>query len=468
MIAKPFLIRSLQQRVGAEAVIWRDEDLLVYECDGYLLEKSVPEVVVLPRTTAEVAAVVQLLHEHRVPFVPRGAGTGLTGGCLLTEPGVMIALTRMKEILEVDCRNRRAVVQAGVVNLEVSRACQAQGLLYAPDPSSQPACTIGGNVATNSGGAHTLKYGVTTNHVLGLEVVLSDGTIVHLGGFSEDLPGYDLTGLFVGSEGMMGIVTQAILRLIRQPQAYQTILGIFDSLDEASETVSDIIAQGIIPAALEMMDNFAIQAVENAIPLGFPGDAEAILLVEVDGLAAGLAQQAEQIETAYRAHHAREVRRAATEAERARLWQGRKGAFGAMGRLSPSYCTQDGVVPRSKLPAMLRRIAAIGQKYQVRIANVFHAGDGNIHPLLLFDERVPEEVKRVQAASDEILQACVDLGGTITGEHGIGLEKIHHMPLLFTPADLLAMAQLRAAFCPDGRCNPHKVLPERTGGENHA
>lgn len=468
MVDKSFLVRSLQQMVGEEAVIWREEDLLVYECDGYTLEKAQPELVVLPRTTAEVAAVVRFLHEHRVPFVPRGAGTGLTGGCLPAEPGVMIALTRMKEILEVDCRNRRAVVQAGVANLQVSRAGQPYGLFYAPDPSSQAACTIGGNVATNSGGAHTLKYGVTTNHVLGLEVVLSDGTIVHLGGPAEDLPGYDLTGLFVGSEGMLGIATQAILRLIRQPQAYQTLLGIFDSLDDASETVSDIIAQGIIPAALEMMDHFAIQAVENAVHVGFPTDAEAILLIEVDGLEAGLAQQAEQIEAAYRAHRAREVRRAANEAERARLWRGRKGAFGAMGRLSPSYCTQDGVVPRSKLPEMLRRIAAIGQKYGVRIANVFHAGDGNIHPLLLFDERLPEEVERVKAASDEILRACVDLGGTITGEHGIGLEKIHHMPLLFTPADLLAMVQLRAAFCPDGRCNPHKVFPGQASGGNHA
>jgi glycolate oxidase len=259
---------------------------------------------------------------------------------------------------------------------------------------------------------------------------------------------------------MLGLATEVILRLIRQPQAYQTLLGIFDSLDDASETVSDIIAQGIIPAALEMMDNFALRAVENAVHVGFPLDAEAILLVEVDGLAAGLAEQAEQIEAAYRAHHAREVRRAANDAERARLWKGRKGAFGAMGRLSPSYCTQDGVVPRSKLPEMLRRIAAIRQKYDVRIANVFHAGDGNVHPLLLFDERVPEEVERVLAASDEILQACVDLGGTITGEHGIGLEKIHHMPLLFSPEDLLAMTQLRAAFCPDGLCNPHKVFPE--------
>jgi glycolate oxidase len=469
MVTKQFLVHSLQQIVGKDGVVWRDEDLLVYECDAYTLEKSTPEAVVFPRTTAEVAAVVRFLHEHRVPFVPRGAGTGLTGAGLPVEPAVMIALTRMRDILEVDYRNRRAVVQAGVVNSHVTRACQSPpqswgargaGLAYAPDPSSQPACTIGGNVATNSGGAHTLKYGVTTNHVLGLEVVLSDGTVVHLGSRAEDSPGYDLTGLFVGSEGMLGLATEVILRLIRQPQAYQTILGIFDSLDDASETVSDIIAQGIIPAALEMMDNFAIRAVENAVHVGFPLDAEAILLVEVDGLEAGLAEQAQQIEAAYRAHHAREVRRAANDAERARLWKGRKGAFGAMGRLSPSYCTQDGVVPRSKLPEMLRRIAAIRQKYDVRIANVFHAGDGNVHPLLLFDERVPEEVERVLAASDEILQACVDLGGTITGEHGIGLEKIHHMPLLFSPEDLLAMTQLRAAFCPDGLCNPHKVFPE--------
>jgi glycolate oxidase len=454
------LAEQLRSLVGGDGVIDRPQSLLVYECDGYTLERAAPEVVVLPRTPAQVADVVRLLAAERIAFVPRGAGTGLSGGTLPVDAPVMICTSRLTGIESIDLANRRVVAQAGVVNLWVTRAVSQAGLLYAPDPSSQPACTIGGNVAENSGGPHTLKYGVTTNHVLGVELVLSSGDVVQLGGPTEECSGYDLTGIVVGSEGTLGIVTRATLRLTRAPEAYRTILAVFASVEEASETVSSIIAAGMIPAALELMDGLILQAVEQAFHAGLPTDAGAVLIIELDGPAAGLDPQAERVGEICRRHHAREVRLAKDDAERALLWKCRKRAFGAVGRLAPNYCTQDGVVPRTRLPDILRAISGAAQRHDLRIGNVFHAGDGNIHPILLFDERNPDEVRRVLAAGREILEACVALGGSLTGEHGIGVEKIAQMPLLFSPADLAAMLRLRTVFDPERRANPHKILPD--------
>jgi len=449
----------LRDVVGRDAVLTSASDLMVYECDGYTIAKNKPDVVVFPTSTEQVVQVVKLCNEYDVPFLPRGAGTSLAGGCLPVGGGVMIALTRMKRILEVNTRDRYAVVESGVVNLWLSNHLRPHGFHFAPDPSSQGACTIGGNVATNSGGPHTLKYGVTVNHILGLEFVLPDGRVVHTGGPAEDNPGYDLTGTIVGSEGTFGVATKAWVRITRNPEAYRTLLGVFETVDDATNTISDIIGAGIIPGALEMLDQLILQAVEAAFHFGFPLDAGAVLIMEVDGLEAGLDADAERIVAIARKNGAREVRRAASDAERLLLWKCRKQAFGAVGRLAPSYCTQDGVVPRTKLPHILREIQRIGAKYQVRIANVFHAGDGNIHPILLFDERDPDQVKRVLQASHEILDECIHCGGSVTGEHGIGVEKIDFMPRLFTPEDLAMMLRLRSAFNPDGRCSPRKVFP---------
>lgn len=449
--------------VGGDGVITDSSELRVYDCDGYTLDKSAPELVVLPASTAEVVDVLRVLYREGIPFVPRGAGTGLSGGCLPVQAPVMIGTSRMNRILEVDTQNRRVVAEAGVVNLWVTREVERQGLLYAPDPSSQPACSIGGNIAENSGGPHTLKYGVTTNHVLGVEMVLADGSVVRLGGPMEDVPGYDLVGLVVGSEGTFGIVTRAILRLTRQPQGWKTVLGVFESVADACSAVSGIIAAGIVPAAMELMDQLIVEAVEAAYHFGFPTDAGAVLIVELDGLEAGLDGQMDEVVRVCRANRAREVRVARDEVERAALWKSRKRAFGAVGRLAPNYCTQDGVVPRTRLPEILRIIDDVGRRRQLRIANVFHAGDGNIHPIILYDERDADEVDRVLAAGREILEACVALGGSITGEHGIGVEKAEQMPLLFSPPDLLAMQQLRAVFDPERRCNPGKIFPTPGG-----
>jgi glycolate oxidase len=457
------LISRLRTIVGPNGIVEKSTALSVYDCDGYTLEKSAPEVVVLPCSTEEVAAVVRLLHHEKVAFVPRGAGTGLSGGCLPVEAPIMIGASRMNRILQVDLLNRYVVAEAGVVNLWVSNAVKSRGFQYAPDPSSQQACTIGGNIAENSGGPHTLKYGVTTNHVLGMELVLPDGEIVNLGGAVEDVPGYDLRGITIGAEGTFGIVTKAILRLTRQPQAYRTFLAVYESVHTATQTVSDIIAAGIVPAALEMMDALIIQAVEEAFHFGFPTDAGAVLIIELDGLAAGLDPQTEKIRHICLRNKAREVRVAKDDAERLALWKSRKRAFGAVGRLAPNYCTQDGVVPRTKVPDILRIITDVAEKYQLRIANVFHAGDGNIHPILMYDERNAEETERVIKAGQEILHACVDLGGSLTGEHGIGIEKMGQMPLIFSPEDLLVMTQVRSVFNPDNRCNPHKIIPTPGG-----
>ena len=456
------LIESLRSIVSKDGLLTSPSDLLVYECDGYTIEKNKPDVVVFPTSTEQVVEIVKLCNRLDVPFLPRGAGTSLAGGCLPVGGGVMLALTRMKRILEVSTRDRYALVEAGVVNLWLTNHLKPLGFHYAPDPSSQGACTIGGNIATNSGGPHTLKYGVTVNHILGLEFVLPDGRVVHTGGPTEDNPGYDLTGVIVGSEGTFGIATKAWVRITRNPQAYRTLLGVFETVDDATNTISDIIGAGIIPGALEMLDQLILQAVEAAFHFGFPLDAGAVLIMEVDGLEAGLDADADRIAAIAMKNKAREVRRANSDAERMLLWKSRKQAFGAVGRLAPSYCTQDGVVPRTRLPHILREIQRIGAKYQIRIANVFHAGDGNIHPILLFDERDQDQVRRVLQASNEILDECIRCGGSVTGEHGIGVEKIDFMPKLFTPEDLNMMLRLRAAFNPDGRCSPAKMLP--TGG----
>ncbi len=454
------LLTHLRALVGDDGVIDRPAALMTYECDGYTLERAAPEVVVLPRSPVEVSAVLRLLAARRIPFVPRGAGTGLSGGTLPVGAPIMVCTSRMQKIEAVDVANRRVTVEAGVVNQWVTNAVRAHGLHYAPDPSSQPACTIGGNVAENSGGPHTLKYGVTTNHVLGVELALPTGELVMLGGPVEERPGYDLVGLVVGSEGTFGIVTRAVLRLVRTPKATRTLLAVFESVEAASEAVSGIIAAGIVPAALEMMDRLIIGAVEDAYRVGLPTDAGAVLLIELDGPAAGLEPLAARVDAVCRAHAVREVRIAKDEAERAALWKCRKRAFGAVGRLAPNYCTQDGVVPRTKVPDILRVIAASAERHRLRIGNVFHAGDGNIHPILLFDQRDQDEVRRVLAAGREILEACVALGGSLTGEHGIGVEKIAQMPLLFGPDDLRAMLALRSVFDPEGRANPHKIFPD--------
>ena len=457
-IAADFLA-ALRQIVGDEGLLADRDELLVYECDGFTIEKSVPDVVVFPGSTEHVAAIVRLCNQYNVPFVPRGAGTSLSGGCLPVGGGVMIALTRMRRIIEVNLRDRYAVVEPGLVNVHLTQHLKGSGYHYAPDPSSQGACTIGGNFATNSGGPHTLKYGVTVNHILGAEMVMPDGSVVELGGPVEDVPGYDLTGLFVGNEGTFGVCTKVIVRLTRDPAAYRTMLGVFNSVSDATQTISNIIGAGIVPAALELMDHGIIEAVEAAFHFGFPLDAAAVLLIEVDGLEVAVDDEARKIVEICRETGAREVRAANTPKERLLLWKCRKQAFGAIGRLSPSYCTQDGVVPRTKLPEVLEFIEEVGARHDIRIVNVFHAGDGNIHPILLFDERDAEQVKRVLAASDEILNKCIDLGGSVTGEHGIGVEKINFMSRLFAPADLEIMEKVRHAFNPTGLCSPKKMLP---------
>jgi glycolate oxidase len=461
------LLNDLANVLGPENLIHQRDELVVYECDGYVIEKNVPDVVVFPTTTEQVVAIVRICNQYDVPFVPRGAGTSLAGGTLAVGGGVMICLTRMKRILEINVRDRYAIVEPGVVNVWLTRALAGSGFHYAPDPSSQTACTIGGNVATNSGGPHTLKYGVTVNHVRGVQLVMPDGNVIEAGGVAEDAPGYDLSGLIVGHEGTFGIVTRITVGLTRDPEAGRTFLGVFESVDAATETVSGIIAAGIVPAALEMLDNLMIQAIEQAFGFGFPTDAGAVLIIEIDGLEAGLEAEARAIAQIVQDHGGTVQTaipwRTRKEPEYVAIWKSRKSAFGAIGRLSPTFCTQDGVVPRTKLPHILRTITAIGSKYGIRIANVFHAGDGNIHPILLFDERDPEQVRRVLDASHEILDECIAVGGSVTGEHGIGVEKMAFMPKLFSPEDLAAMVALRDVFNPEGRCSPSKMLPGGAG-----
>jgi glycolate oxidase len=449
------LIADLERALGAHAVICEPAELRTYECDGLTGHRAVPRAVVLPRTTEEVQAAVRVCREHGAPFVARGAGTGLSGGAVPVAEGIVIGLARMNRVLEVDVPNRRVRVEPGVTNLDVTRAVAGHGLFYAPDPSSQQVCTIGGNVAENSGGAHCLKYGFTSTHVLELLVVLADGEAVRLG--RDD--GLDLAGAFVGSEGTLGIATEIVVGVVPRPQRIETLLAAFSSTDAAGEVVSAIISAGIVPAAVEMMDALTIQAAEDAVHAGLPRDAGAVLLVELDGPAAEVALSLGRVQELCAAGGASEVRVAADDGERATLWYGRKAAFAAMGRVSPDYYVQDGVVPRTRLPQTLRRIAELSDRYGLRVGNVFHAGDGNLHPLVLYDSAVEGEAEQAERLAAEILEACVEAGGSLTGEHGIGVDKVCSMPWMFSEDDLRAMGRLRAAFDPDGLCNPGKLLP---------
>ena len=456
---KESLRREMETLLGPGSVLSDPEELLVYESDGLTLFRALADFVVFPRSAEQVSAVVKLANRESIPFVARGAGTGLSGGCLPSEGGLVISLMRMNRVLEVDYDNQVAVVEPGLVNLHLSWAVGPQGFYYAPDPSSQQACTIGGNIANNSGGPHTLKYGVTTNHVLGLEVVMPDGELMWLGGKRRDTPGYDLVGLFVGSEGTFGVATKIVVRILKKPQAVRTVLAVFDRVDQASEAVSAVIARGLVPAAMEMIDQITIEAVEDAFGCGYPRDAAAALLIELDGLQAGMEAQAEHVVAACRDRGAREVRTARDEAERQLLWKGRKSAFGAYGRVSPAYMVMDGVIPRTKLPYVLGRVNAIVAAAGLRVGNVFHAGDGNLHPNILYDPRKPGEEARVVAAGAEILKVCAEVGGSISGEHGIGLEKADYMPFIFSEADLTCMHRVKDAFNPRGLCNPGKIFP---------
>jgi len=458
---KTQLVRDLRKAVGAESVLSAPSELAVYECDAFTIERHSPIAIVFPRSTDEVAAVVRACGRHDCPVVPRGAGTSLAGGCLPPPNGVVVMLTQMNHILEIRLRDGMALVEPGVLNLELTRKLADTGYHFAPDPSSQAAATIGGNAATNAGGPHTLKYGVTVNHVLGLEAVLGDGSILRIG--PVESPGsLDFIGLFCGSEGTLGIITKLWVRLTPNPQDYRTLRAIFDNADDATQAVSEIIADGIIPAAMELMDQGILAAVEEAFHFGFPPDAGAVLLIEVDGATAGLDDELGQIVAVCEKWKAREVLQAKTQAERDLLWKCRKLAVGAVGRLSPSYMIQDGVVPRTKLPHILRRTREIGEKHDIRIVNVAHAGDGNMHPILLFDERDRSQVSRATAAGRELLEECIACGGSITAEHGIGVEKIELMDRLFESADLDAMRRVRRSFDPAGRLNPGKKLRNRS------
>lgn len=456
--------RELASVVGEEWVLHTPDELIVYECDGLTLHPRLPDFVVFPTCRDDVVRVVEIARRHKLPFLPRGAGTCLSGGAIAVEGGIILEFSRMKKILQLDFENRLAVVEPGVVNLQLTQAARRENFYYAPDPSSQMVATIGGNVAENSGGPHTLKYGVTTNHVLALEVVLPDGEVYELGTAAGDFVGYDLVGPFVGSEGTFGIVTQATVRLLYTPPAVKTLLAVFDSVVDATRTVSGIIARGIVPAALEMIDRNTIQAIEASVyATGIPKDAEAVLLIEVDGLEAGIEQQMERVIEVIEANKAREVRVARDDAERKKLWAARKNAFGAYGRISANYYTMDGVIPRSKLPQILEEIDALGKKYGLRMANVFHAGDGNLHPIILYDIRQPDAKEKVLALAGEILRRCVEVGGALSGEHGIGLEKQEFMTLFFSEKELQVMQELKAVFNPENLANPSKVFPVRRG-----
>jgi glycolate oxidase len=452
------LIRELRDAVGAEYVLSERGDLLAYEYDASNFT-AVPDLAVLPGSAAEVAHVLRIAARHGAPVVPRGAGTGVAGGALPILGGVVVVMTRMNRILEIDLPNRVAVVEPGVTNIEISRAVAGAGYFYAPDPSSQYASSIGGNVGHNSGGPHTIAYGVTTNHILGVEVALPGGELVRAGASGPDAPGVDLTGVIVGSEGTFGIVTRIWVQLLRRREAVVTLLAVFGDLDRASEAVTEIMARGVGPVALEMLDHNAIQVIEPFVHAGYPLDAEAVLLIEVEGIREGLSEVRRLVEDICRGHGARDVRAAHTEDERQALWLGRKAAFGTMGRIAINYYLHDAAVPRSKLPEVLRGVQAIARREGLTLANMFHAGDGNLHPLIIFDARVTGETERVIRAGEEMLRLCVEAGGTISGEHGIGFEKNNYMPWIFSEADLDAMRRVKAVFDPDGIMNPWKMFP---------
>lgn len=455
---KAEVVARMAAVVGERHCIIDPSELRTYECDGLMSSRVMPGLVVLPGSTEEVAQVVRIAREANLPIVPRGSGTGLSGGALPVLGCVVVGLSRMKRILEVDLENGWMRVQPGVANLDVSKAISSAGYYYAPDPSSQSVCTIGGNVAENSGGAHCLKYGFTSNHVLGVRLVLADGSVVDLGGPVPDTPGYDLLGVLVGSEGMIGIVTEVVLRLLRKPQATRTFFATFPSTDEAGDAVSAIIASGIVPAAIEMMDRLAIAAAKAATGLDWP-DVGAALLMDADGPEAEVENTADNAVELARAAGAIEIRRPRDEAERALMWKGRKSAFAAVGRISPNYFVQDGVIPRSKIAKVLREIEVMGNRAGLRVANVFHAGDGNLHPLILYDAKVPGQEKAAEEMGGEILRMCVRYGGSITGEHGVGADKAVYMGEMFSEGDLETMSFVRCAFDPETRMNPGKVFP---------
>jgi len=454
--------RWLRAICGDANVLDTDIDLRLYEYDGGV-DKHRPEVVVFPKSTEHVVKIVNLARERKIPFVGRGAGTGLSGGVIPRMGGIMISFSRMNRILEIDLPNERIVVEPGVVNLDVTLAVQGQKYFYAPDPSSQRACTIGGNVAENAGGPHTLAYGVTTNHVLGIEGVLPDGTVIQIGGKAQDTPGYDLIGLLTGSEGTMVLVTKIVLRLMRQPEVVKTTLAIFDSAEQAGNTVAEITARAITPVAVEMLDGVMLRMVEEATHAGYPMDAAAVLLIELEGLTEAVAEQVEQVREACMACGAREFRVARDAAERDLLWKGRKNAFGAVGRVSPYYYVQDGVVPRTRISETLRFINEVSEKYGLKISNIFHAGDGNMHPIILFDARKPGELEKAQHAGEDILSFCISVGGSITGEHGVGMEKMELMGQQFTSESLDMIGSFKNLFDPTCLLNPGKVLPTGRG-----
>jgi glycolate oxidase len=456
------VVQRIAAVVGPRGYLDRAEDLALYEYDGGI-DKHAPDLVVFPRTTEEVVKIVRITREAGVPMVGRGAGTGLSGGAIAACGGIMIAFARMNRILEIDLENERATVQPGVVNLDITLAVEGSGYFFAPDPSSQRACTIGGNVAENSGGPHTLAYGVTTNHVLGLELVLPDGSVVETGGKGQDLPGYDLTGLLTGSEGTMALVTKVIVRLMRKPEMVKTALAIYDSNEDAGRTVAEITQRAITPVAMEMLDGVMLRMVEEATRAGYPLDANAVLLIELEGLRETVEEQVEQVREACMLCGAREFRVARTAEERDLLWKGRKNAFGAVGRVSPTYYVQDGVVPRTKIAATLRFIGEAAKRHDLTISNIFHAGDGNLHPIILFNPRKPGDLEKARATGEEILRWCIECGGSITGEHGVGMEKHRLMPELFTPETLDTMRDLKRMFDPEERLNPGKVLPTGRG-----
>ncbi len=452
------LAGELRGALGSEHVLAEPEQLRVYECDGLTGHRAIPELVVLPSSTEEVQAIVRACNREGVPFVARGAGTGLSGGATPFAGGVVISLARMNRILEVDLESQRVVVEPGVANLDVTRAVAAGGFFYAPDPSSQQVCTIGGNVAENSGGAHCPKNGFTVHHVTGLTLVLPDGEVVELGGKALDPDGPDLLGLVIGSEGTLGVVTGVTLRIVRVPETVRTLLAGFTSTDAAGAAVSAIVAAGILPAATEMMDRLTIEAAELAVAPGYPAGAGAVLLVELDGVAEQVEEDAAEVERICLECGAFELRVAADDAARALLWLGRKSAFAAMGRIATDYYVQDGVVPRTRLPAVLRQIEALSEEHGLRVGNVFHAGDGNLHPLVLYDAEAGE-TERARVLAEAILDACLDAGGSLTGEHGVGMDKACSMPRMFSERDLEVFVRVRRAFDPDGLCNPGKVVP---------
>ncbi|MBK0870468.1 FAD-binding protein [Saccharopolyspora sp. HNM0986] len=453
------LVRRFRAVLPAESVITDPQRLRTYECDGLASYRVVPAVVVLPADTEQVREVVAACAEQQVPFVARGSGTGLSGGALPDAEGVLIVTSKMRRILEIDVANERAVVEPGVINLDVTTAAAPQGYYFAPDPSSQQVCSVGGNVAENSGGAHCLKYGFTTHHILSLEVVTPDGDVVELGGAAREAPGYDLLGTFIGSEGTLGVVTKITVRLLRKPETVQTLLAGFRTTDDAGGAVSAIIGAGVTPAAVEMMDALSIEAAEQAVACGYPEGAGAVLVVELDGPVADVEHTFDEVQRYCREHGAFEIRVAADDHERAMIWKGRKSAFAAVGRISPDYIVQDGVIPRTALPEVLGRIASLSAESGVRVANVFHAGDGNLHPLVLFDEAEPGAADRAEEVSGAILDLCIEHGGSITGEHGVGADKVKYMGRMFTADDLDTMQRVRCAYDPAGICNPGKVFP---------